>query len=193
MDTSSSAAFLDASRLFTDAVALVPREAWDAPGLGKWSVRELVAHANRANTTVVEYVEQPRPPEPPDSGYFTDEAIAARASAGVASLGNDPASTVKAASEAAISLVERSMPEAVVGSPAGTLTLARYLPSRTAELAVHALDLARAIGSDARLPRHIVTETLLFAARRAAARASGQEVLLALTGRGPLPAGYSIY
>src|SRR5689334_3632831 len=101
MDTSSSAAFLDASRLFADTVALVPDEAWDAPGLGKWSVRELVAHTNRANTTIVEYVEHPRPAEPPDSGYFTEEAIAARASADTASLGNDPVRTVKAASEAA--------------------------------------------------------------------------------------------
>lgn len=191
MDTSSSAAFRDASRLFADTVALVPPGAWGDPGLGTWSVRELVAHANRANTTIVEYVEHPRPPEP--SGYFTEEAIAARGRADAASLGDNPASTVKSASEAAISLVDRSAPEATVGSPAGTLTLARYLPSRTAELAVHVLDLASAIGSDARLPSHIVTEVLLFAARRAAALPSAQETLLALTGRGPLPAGYSIY
>jgi uncharacterized protein (TIGR03083 family) len=193
MDTSSSAAFRDASRLFAGAVALIPGGTWDDPGLGTWSVRELVAHGNRANTTIVEYIGYPRPPEPADSGYFTEQAIAARARVDAASLGDDPASTVKTASEAAISLVERSAAEATVGSPAGTLTLARYLPSRIAELAVHTLDLANAIGSDARLPSHIVTEALLFTARHAAARPSGQEVLLALTGRGPLPAGYSIY
>jgi uncharacterized protein (TIGR03083 family) len=193
MDTSSSAAFRDASRLFAGTVALVPSGAWDDPGLGAWSVRELVAHANRANTLIVEYVEHPRPPEPAGSGYFTEQAIAARASADAASLGDDPAGTVETASEAAISLVGRSAPEATVGSPAGTLTLAQYLPSRTAELAVHTLDLATAIGSDARLPSHIVTEALLFTARHAAARPSAQEVLLALTGRGLLPAGYSVY
>lgn len=193
MDTSYSAAFRDASRIFADTAASVPGDAWDAAGLGQWSIRELAAHANRAHTTIVEYVESPRPPEPKDSGYFAEAAIAARAKADAASLGSDPASAVKSASEAAVRLVERSAPEATVGSPAGTLSLAQYLPSRTAELAIHALDLARAIGSDIQLPSGVLAETMLFVAGRAAAHPSGQDVLLALTGRGPLPAGYSVY
>ena len=193
LDTPASTAFRDASEFFAGTVALIPAAAWESPGLGQWTVRELVAHANRAHTTLVAYVEHPQPPELPGSGYFAPEAVAARGRADVATLGDDPAAAVRAASEAAARLIARSAPETVVGSPAGTVTLARYLPSRTAELAVHSLDLARALGRDVQLPGPVLAETLVFAARRAADRPAAQELLLALTGRGPLPAGYSVY
>ncbi len=41
-------------------------------------------------------------------------------------------------------------------------------------------------------PASALRETLIFVAQRAA-RTSGQDVLLALTGRGELPAAYSVY
>jgi len=72
------------------------------------------------------------------------------------------------------------------------MTLAQFLPSRTAELTIHALDIVRAIGADLSAPPTALRESLVYVAQRAA-RKSGQDVLLALSGRAPLPAGYSVY
>jgi uncharacterized protein (TIGR03083 family) len=192
MDGAVVTAFRDASRFLVDSVRLVPDSAWGAPGLGSWSVRELVAHANRGQTTVEDYLRHPQPPQPQGSAYFNDEAVAARGRDAVLALGDDAARAVAAASAQVTALVEQSPPDATIGSPAGTMTLAQYLPSRIAELTIHALDIIRAVGADATAPATALEESLVFAARRAANR-SGQDVLLAVTGRGQLPADYSVY
>jgi uncharacterized protein (TIGR03086 family) len=192
MDDKSSSAFADASKFFLDTVSLVTDDRWEQPGLGEWTVRQLVAHTNRAQTTVVEYINNPQQPEPPGSDYFNSDAIAARGREAVAALGVDPLGAVKAASITAIELVERSSPTTTVGSPMGTMSIARYLPSRTAELVIHSLDVARAIDQDVSAPVGSVEEALVFVARRCAQR-TPQDVLLALSGRASLPAGYSVF
>jgi uncharacterized protein (TIGR03083 family) len=193
MQDRTSRAYGDAAQSFVETVALIGDADWDAPGLGEWSVRELVAHANRSLANVVEYVEHPQPPAERGSGYFSDEAIAARARDAAVALGGDPAGTVAADAAAAAGLVERSSPDTTVGSPMATLTLAQYLPSRTAELVVHTLDVARALDREVAVPPTALEETLLFLARRAAGRSDGQQVVLALTGREPLLGGYSVF
>ena len=70
--------FEAASQFLVQVVQAVPETAWDVPGLGTWSVVQLVAHANRAHTTIEDYLARPQRPEPPGSSYFTPEAIAAR-------------------------------------------------------------------------------------------------------------------
>ena len=83
-------AFGAASRFFAEAVGLVPATAWTQSGLGNWSLVELVAHGNRAHTTLEEYLLRPRPPEPAGSSYFSDQAVAERGREAVAALGTDP-------------------------------------------------------------------------------------------------------
>jgi uncharacterized protein (TIGR03083 family) len=192
MDDAVAAAFSDASRFLVESVRLVPDTSWDQPGLGSWTVRELVAHANRGQTTVEDYLRHPQSPQPPGSPYFTEEAIAARGREAVLALGDDPAGAVAATSAAVTALVAQSPSDATIGSPAGTMTLAQYLPSRVAELTIHALDIVRAVGGELQAPATALQQSLAFVARRAAGR-SGQDVLLALTGRGELPQGYSVY
>jgi len=114
-------AFGMASRFFAEAVGLVPETAWHQNGLGDWSVLELVAHGNRAHTTLEEYLLRPRPPEAPGSSYFSDEAVAERGREAVAALGADPVRAVVAASGRAIALVERTPANTTLGSPAGTM------------------------------------------------------------------------
>ena len=46
-----------------DLVALVPTERFDDPGLGEWTLRELIGHTSRALSTVVGYLAQPEPGE----------------------------------------------------------------------------------------------------------------------------------
>lgn len=196
MDEAVTAGYRAGSRFLQDTIALIPDDGWDQPGLGTWTVRELVGHANRAHSLIEEYLLRPRPPEPADGPYFRPEAIAARGREAVADLGEDPAAAVAAAAAAAIALIERTDPEATVGSPIRTMTLRQYVPSRTAELTIHALDIARAVGAaDLTPPPAALRESLAFTAALSARRSpeSGTAVLLALSGRGTLPDGYSVY
>ncbi len=186
-------AFGMASRFFAEAVGLVPAPAWQQPGLGDWSLVELVAHGNRAHTTLEEYILRPRSPEPAGSSYFSDEAVAERGRQAVAILGTDPVRAVVAASERAIAIVERTPANANLGSPAGTMTLGSYLPSRIAELTVHGLDVVSALGLDLAAPPLALVESLRFVTGRLVKKGEGQAVLLALAGRAPLPADLSAY
>jgi hypothetical protein len=186
-------AFGSASRFFAEAVGLVPAPAWRQSGLGDWALLELVAHGNRAHTTLEEYLLRPRPPEPAGSSYFSDEAVAERGREAVAALGTDPVRAVVAASERAIALVERTPANATVGSPAGTMVLGAYLPSRIAELTVHGLDIAGALGLELAAPPPALVESLRFVTGRLVKKGDGQAVLLALTGRALLPPGLSAY
>ena len=104
MDESTTDAFSLASRFLVQAVRLVPETAWDAPGLGSWNMLELVGHANRAHTTVEEYLLHPRPPEQQGSNYFSDAAVAERGRDAVAALGEHPAVTIAAKSDKIIAL-----------------------------------------------------------------------------------------
>jgi uncharacterized protein (TIGR03083 family) len=193
VDDALAAAFADASGFLVEAVRLVPDGSWDEPGLGTWTRRELAGHANRSHALLAEYLRRPQPPQPPGSPYFSAAAIAARGRDAVAALGVDPAAAVAAASASAIALVGATPPDAVLGSPAGTMTLARYLPSRIAELTIHALDLAGALGAGLDPPPAALRESLAFVAALAARRDQPAAVLLALTGRRQLSAGYSVY
>jgi hypothetical protein len=76
----------------------------------------------------------------------------------------------------------------------GTMTLRAYLPSRTAELTIHALDIARALHLELAPPTEALLESLAFVATISDTRKKqGVAVLMALTGRGDLPAGFSVY
>jgi hypothetical protein len=193
MEGPLAVAFGLASRFFAEAVGLVPAPAWQQGGLGDWDLLELVAHGNRAHTTLEEYLLRPRPPEPAGSSYFSDEAVAARGREAVAALGPDPVRAVVAASERAIALVERTPANATVGSPAGTMALGAYLPSRIAELTVHGLDVAAALGLELAAPPLALVESLRFLTGRLVKKGDGQAVLLALSGRAHLPPGLSAY
>jgi len=193
VDDALAAAFAEASGFLVEAVRLVPADSWDQPGIGTWTRLELAGHANRSHILLSEYLLRPQPPQPPGSPYFSAEAVAARGREAVAVLGADPAAAIAAASASAIALVGATAPDAVLGSPAGTMTLRRYLPSRIAELTIHGLDLAAAVGAALAPPAAALRESLAFVAAIAARRDQPAAVLLALTGRGQLPDGYSVY
>lgn len=202
--------FRRAAEGFAELVAGIPAGAWDGRGLGVWSVRELVGHASRALTTVEQYVGRSADGPPVDGpvGYYLaiggqapgspertarEEAIAERGRQSVASLGDDPATAVAALVHRVLSLVDGWADDAPVASPAGPMTLVDYLPTRTFELAVHSLDLARATGVP--VPEEMdlaVTASLRLAVAIAVAGGAAEEVLLALCGRGRLPAGFTV-
>jgi hypothetical protein len=75
---------------------------------------------------------------------------------------------------------------------AGGMRLGSYLPTRTFELIVHTLDLAAALKVVPAPPEEATAESLAIAAGLALRTGRAAEVLLSLTGRGPLPNGFSV-
>lgn len=197
------AAFTDASTLFVHTVGQVTATQWDQPGLGIWSIRDLVGHTSRALITVEEYLGRPasqRDLERPVDYYIrvrggqADPAsVAARGRAAGAALGPDPASTVRALETRVLARLQAAADDTLVQTPVGGMQVIDYLPSRIFELAVHTLDLAGALSLAVVLPAttasvalHLLADLAIDAPEKAA------HLLLATTGRQGWPSGLSL-
>jgi hypothetical protein len=66
-----------------------------------------------------------------------------------------------------------------------------WIPTRTLELVVHGMDVARAAGIDVAFPAEAIEEATLLSARLAVKVGDGTVLLQALTGRGTLPEKFS--
>jgi uncharacterized protein (TIGR03083 family) len=198
------AQFASAARSFAGLVATVPAGAWDGPGLGEWDVRALVGHASRSLITVSTYLttradhEDVRTPADyylhvtPAALGIDPAAVAERGRQAGRDLGDDPAATVER-------LVAKALADAdAAGDPLieviGGLgiRLQTYLPTRTFELAVHGLDIARAVGVPYTLPDDVLAGATELAAQIALASGHGETLLLGLTGRHALPPDFSV-
>ena len=190
------------ARAFVEVVGRLAPDDLTLPGLGVWDVRALVGHTSRALSTVETYLAVGRQPveiaEPVD--YFLaalgapagtpqraerDAAIAERGRQAGAELGDDPATAVAELAERVVGLVGRTPPDAPVATPAGTMRLSAYLPTRTLELTVHSLDTCRAVGVTPPPSLDVpVAPTLGLLAAIAAHRPNRADLLLQLAGRG---------
>ncbi len=194
-------AFRDASAWYLTTVESIDPSRWQDPGLGEWSVLEVVAHASRAFLTVERYLE-PVGRIDVDSGaeYFrramdapdANAAIAARGRDEAAELGEDPLGTVRRRARSAIAAVEAAPAGAVCVTGAGTLSLGDYLGTRVVELTVHTLDLAAAVGVEAEPPEAAARVSLIVLSALAAWPSSAV-LLRALTGRAALPLGFNAF
>jgi len=194
------AVYREAGEHVISLIACIPADQWDAPALGPWTVRTLVGHIGRAFTTVTDYLARPADNRDVDSAaeYYlvalnrTDAAsIQARAEQAARDLGDDPLAAIRAFRDAAIDALA-SAGDPMITTAAGGMRLSDYLPTRIFELAVHSVDLARAIGQPEELPAAVCESALQLAVAAAGRHGDGQSVLLALAGRGPLPAGFSV-
>jgi hypothetical protein len=187
VETAAVAPFSAASTFFVDAVAAVPRDLYGERWSDEWTVLDLIAHGNRANVLVVEYYERPVPVAGPE--YVLPENIAARGRQAALDLGDDPVAGVRAASERALTVVASAPDDATVGTPFGEQVLDVYLQSRTAELVLHGLDLDSGVEPSS----EALAGCADFLVGRAIRAGSGSDVVRALSGRGPLPPGFSVY
>jgi uncharacterized protein (TIGR03083 family) len=195
-----------ASESFIALVERIDPEQWGDPGLGVWTVRELVGHTSRAMSTVETYLsEAPATVMTiPDAEtyysdfigkYTDDDAIAARGVEAGAKLSDDPIGTLTALAVRASAAAAAADPDRLVavGSVGGVgIPLEQYLRTRVFELVVHGIDIARATGLDYRYPDSVVSETAVLAASVAVRKGHGEVFLTAMTGRGALPAEFSI-
>jgi uncharacterized protein (TIGR03083 family) len=202
--TDPVATFASAASSFADLVHRIPASGWNGPGLGEWDLRSLVGHTSRSLITVSTYLQTPAEHEDitTPQGYYArvnpsalgiDPAdVVERGRAAGRDLGDDPAAAVDALmSQALADVADSGDPLIKVIGGAG-IRLHTYLPTRTFELAVHGLDIARAVGIALELPPDVIEDALVLAARIAGAEGHGEAVLLALTGRVALPVSFSI-
>jgi uncharacterized protein (TIGR03083 family) len=194
--------FSSAARAVGEAIALIPPGPWDGPGLGEWTLRDLVGHTSRSLVTVIDYLARPVAEEVVASapayytaisaGSFDPAEVTERGRQAGRALGEDPASRFGHLVEQAVQVAEEADPDLVVHTIVGGMRVAAYLPTRTFELCVHGLDIASATGVPLDLPAPAVEEACALAATTAAQRGLGATVLLAMTGRSDLPQGFSV-
>ncbi|TAN22204.1 MAG: mycothiol maleylpyruvate isomerase [Actinomycetota bacterium] len=202
------AAFAAATIGFVGLVRTIQPEQWTWPGLGVWDVRALVGHASRALSTIEMYLGLPfrSPAISSPVEYFAavlsdatdadarqrqDAAIAERGRQAGYELGDDPARAVASLATRVAALVEATPNDALLSTPAGTISLINYLPTRTFELAVHSLDLARALHLQPPATlTHAIGAACELAGHLAGRHHNAAGILLFLTGRdvpeGPL-------
>jgi uncharacterized protein (TIGR03083 family) len=197
--------YVSAAEAFLALVADIPRERYAGPGLGDWDLRSLVGHTGRSLVTVATYLTTRAEGVAAGSSaaYFTRVARLADADltdavhrrgvdAGLA-LGADPGRALHEQYAAALAAIDAlAGDDAVVETAAGGMRVSDYLPTRTFELTVHSLDVARAVGLPFEPPHRALAESLAVAAESAAEQGLGADVLLALTGRAALPPGCSV-
>lgn len=203
--SAARATYTAASEAFLDLVAPVPLERYAGPGLGEWDLRALVGHTARSFVTVTTYLATRAETVAARSAaeYYTlvsrivaaegTAAIRERGLAAGAALGEHPLDVLRdahAAAEEALDGLAGDDP--VVETLGGGMRVSDYLPTRTFELTVHALDIAAALGTTFQPPRDALAETLHVAADSALEQGLGADVVLALTGRRPLPPGSSV-
>ena len=119
-------------------------------------------------------------------------AIAERGKEAGRSLGDDLVGAVAVLAARVLERVDGEPDDAPVATPAGTMRLIDYLPSRVFELTVHRLDICRAVGFDEATDGPELEVSAVLAAGIASLGCEVPAMLLALTGRRRLPATFSI-
>jgi len=203
MALDATATFESAAGFFVDLVDTIPPTAWDGPGLGEWDLRSLVGHTGRSLITVTTYLTRPTDVVDVASAVeyyrWTVQQIGADP-AGVAergrqagiALGEDPAAAVRLLRDDAVTAIRQVDGDPIIETIAGGMHVSAYLPTRIFELTVHTLDIAAALGRAVTAPAEPLGDALDLAAKLALLKGDGEELLLGLTGRRPLPKNYSV-
>ena len=150
----SLALFQRAQAQFTDRVDAVQPGGWDAPALPAWSVADLVAHLTAEQLWV-----------PPLLAGEPLDAVAVRIPTGTDDLlSTDPLTAWETAADSALTAwALDDEPDRTVELSRGPTPSADYLAELTADLTVHAWDLAQAVGGVTALDPALVRAALDYA------------------------------
>jgi uncharacterized protein (TIGR03083 family) len=200
--------FRAAAVSFADLVSRLPADRWDSPGLGDWTLRELVGHtvssALRQVPDVLAGTGEAVTVDSPQGYWAYGRSISPeiRAAAIAASsddareagawLGDEAATRVSELTGLATAALAAVRDDDVITTPAGCMLVRDWMPTRTFELVVHGTDIAEAAGVSFDVAPEAVAEAVTQAAQIAAAIGDGIPVLRALTGRASLPDGFSV-
>lgn len=186
-------AYKQAADYFVGIAKKVREDQWDAPGLGEWSIRELVAHTTRAMMTVEQYAATPGSTIELDSpfAYYRkamsspniNQAVADRGRKTVGELGLDLLASIQRVRDRVFRLIDSLPDDFIFGTTTGAITLTNYLPTRTVELIVHTLDIETATGIDVPPPKEAMRITLHVLADLAVLSPHAGRLALLATGR----------
>lgn len=201
--TDTRTTFLSAADAFVAQVAGIPVAALDGPGLGDWDLRALVGHTSRSLVTVETYLDQPADEVtvPTAAQYYLaiaealgagGQEIVERGRRAGQALGADPTSYVATLAVRVREKLTAFDPAYLLTTIAGGMPLDEYLRTRTFELVVHGLDIAAACTVEPAFSPEPMVDAATLAAEVAVRSGCGSGLLLALTGRDSLPAGFSI-
>jgi hypothetical protein len=193
------AGFEEGARTLLRTLRAITPDLWDRQGaLGEWTTRELAAHSLRAFLTIEGYLMA----EPTvdrvlaDAGEYYAAVLAdPTVHQGVAARGRqagrqllDPVGEAEAVITQTVARVAATADDEPVNNFAGQITLVEYLATRVVEIGVHTLDLQRATGQLLELHPDTSAVVLSVLTQLAAPEA----LIMALTGRQPLPAGFNV-
>ena len=204
MNDAILAVYRSAATAFAELAHQLPEACWDGPGLGDWDMRTLVGHTSRSLTTVSTYLKTAAAREdvtsPQDyyvkmhdyASHLGAADILERARQAGRDLGPDPAAAVDGLRARAFADLDGAGDPLIAVIGGLGIRLSNYLPTRTFELAVHGLDIVRAAGLQFPLPADVLEEATVLAARVGVAMGQAEPLLCSLTGRGALPASFSV-
>jgi uncharacterized protein (TIGR03083 family) len=187
-------AYKHAIDFFVATAYKVRPEQWAMPGLGEWTVHDLVGHTARAMLTVQQFAaSDPNATAdiPTSVDYYqrafvgegTNERIAERGRQTAESLGPDLPAAVTTISAEVSALVDTLPDDHVFATLIGGIRLVDYLPTRTVELVVHTLDIQAATGIAGEPPRDAMLTTLRLLAELAIDSPHAGRLALLATGR----------
>jgi hypothetical protein len=172
-----------------EVVAAIKPDQWEQNAIGNWCVRDLVGHASRSMGRIEEHAAA-SPVEP--TGVDVTTSSDDRGFVAGKALGNDPLATLKTLADRVLPLVDSLPQDYMLDLPQGRRSIDDYMSSRVQEVTVHTMDIAAAIGLDIQPPSECLRESLYYHADRAIERNQAVELVLALTGRAPLPEGFNL-
>lgn len=202
--------YLDTAQAFVDLVDRIPVSSYDAEGLGRWTVIELIGHAGRALRTVLDYAAHPATSIEchTPSAYIhssrkahTPEEIYERGVRAAAGLRDGAAAPLRSLLADVTALLDELETDEtagdgdsgpVIATPVGGIRLATYLSTRILELCIHSFDLTAATGATVDLPADALRITLQVEADLAVLDGVGPDVVQTLAGRRSLPASFSV-
>jgi uncharacterized protein (TIGR03086 family) len=139
---------------FTDRVDAVEAAEWDTLALPEWSVADLVAHLTNEQLWV----------PPLLAGEPLEDAAARIPTDTEDLLAGDPLGSWETAADAALTAwAADGALDRTVTLYSGAAAAADYLAEMTADLTVHAWDLAHALGRDTQLDDELVAAALAYA------------------------------
>jgi uncharacterized protein (TIGR03083 family) len=158
MDAPELTAFVQESRAAEATLGAIPAEAWPRPGLGEWTLAELVAHLIRGVTRIDAYLDTDPGGDAPVCdrvGYYravadpagTDRAAAA-ARARAEAAGVDPVelpARFAAGWRASAERAAREPAARLIATIIGPMRLDEYLATRVLEVVVHHGDVRAAL------------------------------------------------
>ena len=194
--------YLEAGEYFAGVVDQVDIDGWDEPALGEWCARDLTGHTYRAFTTILSYSDKPAEKveleRPVD--YFLKalesladpKQVAERGRAAGLEIIDNTTMMVRGFAMYVKNKLEELSDDHIMGTPVGGIRLIDYLPTRTFELIIHTMDLAKSIGVEAEPPERGMEATVRLLGQIALYRGQAPSLVLAATGRNGLPDGFSV-